>query len=84
MWEVTRVGGMDPRNAEGSITTGTPVEVFVDYEQDWTQGFEVAEVASDGYRLRRVGDGQVLPAVVPVDHVRRPYGPGPNRPFGCL
>jgi hypothetical protein len=35
------------------------------------RGFEVAEVVDDGYRLKRLSDGTVLPADFTVDEVRR-------------
>ena len=40
---------------------GTSVEVRDRFEQDWTAGFEIAAVTPQGYRIRRVSDGSVLP-----------------------
>lgn len=44
---------------------GTKVEVRRRFDQHWAKGFEVADHADDGYRLRRLSDGEVLP--VPFD-----------------
>ena len=37
---------------------------------DWTTGFKVAEVLSDGYRIRRLSDGHSFPDVFAFDDVR--------------
>lgn len=37
---------------------------------DWTSGFTVAEVLSDGYRIERLSDGHTFPDVFPFDEVR--------------
>ncbi|MBS1838613.1 MAG: hypothetical protein JST64_13055 [Actinobacteria bacterium] len=49
---------------------GTVVEVHCRFDQRWTTGFTVVEVADDGYRLRRTSDGAVLPAWFPREQVR--------------
>ena len=43
------------------IVPGTEVEVQGRYDNRWTSGFRVADVADGGYRLRREVDGVVLP-----------------------
>ena len=43
------------------LKPGTRVEVRRRFDQSWTHGFEVAEVLSSCYRLRRISDGRVLP-----------------------
>jgi hypothetical protein len=41
------------------------------FDQRWARGFEVAEaVDGDGYKLRRLSDGSVLPAEFAEDDVR--------------
>lgn len=40
---------------------GTRVEVRRRFDQHWAKGFEVAAHDDDGYRLKRLSDGQVLP-----------------------
>jgi len=36
----------------------------------WTSGFAVAEVLADGYRLRRIWEGDLLDGVTPFEDVR--------------
>jgi hypothetical protein len=40
---------------------GDRVEVHTRFDGSWCDGFEVAELAPDGYRIRRVSDGALLP-----------------------
>ncbi len=40
---------------------GTRVEVRRRFDQHWAKGFEVADHGDDGYRLKRLSDGEVLP-----------------------
>ena len=58
------------------LEPGARVEVRRRFDQSWARGFEVAEVVDDGYRVRRLSDGSVLPVVfhdgeVRVEHARR-------------
>ena len=55
----------DPMAAAPLFPVGTKVEVRRRFDQQWAKGFEVADHADDGYRLRRLSDGEVLP--VPFD-----------------
>ena len=50
---------------------GTRVEVRVAYDGRWSKGFEICDGDDDGYRLRRLSDGSVLPRRFPDDAVRR-------------
>lgn len=50
---------------------GTRVEVQSRFDRSWGRGFEVAEVVDGGYRIRRLSDGSVLPAVFSDDEVRK-------------
>ncbi|HZN14612.1 MAG TPA: hypothetical protein VFB78_10120 [Acidimicrobiales bacterium] len=53
------------------LEPGTRVEVRRKFDQRWARGFEVAEaIKDDGYRLRRLSDGSVLPADFAEDDVR--------------
>jgi hypothetical protein len=50
------------------------IEVRCSFEGTWSPGFEIAEVmlGNDdvvGYRLRRMSDGAILPAVFPVEDI---------------
>lgn len=55
---------------------GTRVEVRVRYDGTWSPGFEVAGIEDDGYRIKRMTDGTVLPSLFGDDEVRRE----PSRP----
>ena len=52
------------------LEPGTKVEVRRRFDQHWSRGFEVADALDDGYRLKRLSDGSVLPAVFDEDEVR--------------
>jgi hypothetical protein len=47
-----------------------PVEVRTQYTGTWAPGFEIADETCDGYRLRRVSDGVLLPRHFHADEVR--------------
>jgi transcriptional regulator with XRE-family HTH domain len=55
---------------ESVVPIGTAVMVRTHYLGSWVSGFEIAELAANGYRLRRVSDGSVLGVVVAFDDVR--------------
>ncbi|MEY2570021.1 MAG: hypothetical protein QOE63_371 [Acidimicrobiaceae bacterium] len=43
------------------MDVGDQVEVHTTFNDAWVRGFEIAEVANAGYRVRRVSDGVLLP-----------------------
>jgi hypothetical protein len=45
------------------VSAGTRVEVVNRFTASWSRGFVVAEVLESGYRVERLSDGCVLPAV---------------------
>jgi hypothetical protein len=47
-----------------------PVDVWIPYTGEWRSGFAIEGRSDDGFRLRRLSDGTVLPAPVPEDRVR--------------
>ena len=53
-----------------TLTCGMPVEVRNHFISSWSDGFEVADVRGDGYRVRRVSDRVELPATFAPDEVR--------------
>ena len=61
---------MDP-NARAPLAAGTAVDVRNRYQGTWVRGFEVAESTEEGYRLRRLSDGTVLPELFSRDDIRR-------------
>jgi hypothetical protein len=68
--EPARNGRLD---ANGHRRPGTAVEVRSRFDGGWCHGFEVAEAldtaAGVAYRVRRVSDGAVLPALFRPDEV---------------
>jgi hypothetical protein len=65
--------GADPTTegtSDGTLDVGTKVYVRDRYQGQWSGGFDVAEVCSTGYRIRRISDGQIFPDVFPFDDVR--------------
>lgn len=51
---------------------GTRVEVRSTFDGSWVGGFEIVDVEDDeGYRLKRLSDGDILPTVFPADAIRR-------------
>jgi hypothetical protein len=52
-------------------TVGTKVEVRTRFDGTWSQGFEIADVEDDGYRIKRMTDGTVLPSLFHRHEVRR-------------
>lgn len=53
-----------------TLRVGVKVCVWNHFLNRWSGGFEVAEVVSFGYRLRRVSDGQVFGDVFAFDDVQ--------------
>ena len=61
--------------APGAVLDGGRIEVRSRFGNRWVDGFAIhevilGEVGAVGYRLRRVADGFVLPAVFPEEDVR--------------
>jgi hypothetical protein len=53
-----------------ALAVGTPVDVRSRYVGAWSRGFEVAESVKQGYRVRRLSDGSILPDVFASEDVR--------------
>ena len=49
------------------LAVGTSVEVRGHCSGEWSGGFEIAETAHDGYRVRRLSDRYLLPVTF-LDH----------------
>lgn len=54
-----------------AMALGTKVEVRNGFDGSWSRGFEVAAADEEGYRLRRLSDGSVLPRSFPDEAVRQ-------------
>jgi hypothetical protein len=57
----------EPRPA---LAVGTAVEVRNRFCASWSDDFEIAERAGNGYRVKRRSDGYVLPTVFGAGEVR--------------
>jgi hypothetical protein len=57
--------------ADEQLSPGDKVEVRSRFNAQWARGFEVVDVTDNGVRVRRVSDGEVLPAEFREDDVRR-------------
>jgi hypothetical protein len=57
--------------SDDSLTVGTPVDVRNRFVGAWSSGFEIAESVSDGFRIRRLSDGSILPDVFAGEDVRQ-------------
>jgi len=53
----------------GVLPVGEQVDVWCRSYRSWVAGFEIAEVTPDGYVIRRLSDGSILPVVFPADEV---------------
>ena len=55
------------------LSVGDHVQVFSAFERTWVPGFAVAALLpdEDGYRLRRLSDGSLLPGTTGDDDLRR-------------
>ncbi len=61
-----------PREAaRPALEPGTKVEVRTGFDRSWAAGFEIDEVTSTGYRVRRSSDDQVLPVAIDSGDVRK-------------
>lgn len=61
----------DLNSFEELIKPGTRCEVRRRFDDSFAKGFEVAEVIADGYRVRRLSDGSVLPVVFAPEDLRK-------------
>jgi hypothetical protein len=62
---------IDTRMARAELRVGTRVDVRTRYELGrWAPGFTIAEVRSDGFRIRRASDGAVLNETIHADELR--------------
>lgn len=68
----TMITATSPFNASVThqVHPGTSVEVLSSFSGRWVPGFDVVEVAEQGYRLRRRSDHAVLPVWFGPDEVR--------------
>ncbi|MFZ0667865.1 MAG: hypothetical protein WAM97_19110 [Acidimicrobiales bacterium] len=53
-----------------TFAVGTAVDVRNRYIGSWSRGFEVAGLVEQGYMIRRLSDGSVLPEALSFDEVR--------------
>ena len=53
-----------------ALAEGDKVEVRKRFDAQWARGFEVAAINDDGFRVRRLSDGEELPVTFGEDEVR--------------
>jgi hypothetical protein len=53
-----------------AFAVGTSVDVKNRYVGSWSSGFEIAGHVEDGYVIRRLSDGSILPDSLSYDEVR--------------
>jgi len=53
------------------ITPGTRVQVRRKFDDKWATGFEVAEATAEGYRVRRMSDGELIPVLIAEEDLRK-------------
>jgi hypothetical protein len=54
-----------------TLSAGDKVEVRRKFDAQWAKGFEVAEATENGFRVRRVSDGEILPVEFPERDLRK-------------
>ena len=52
------------------LEVGDKVEVRRRFDAQWSRGFEIVSVSDEGYTLKRMSDGEVLPVTFALDDVR--------------
>ena len=67
---------MNPDNPLG-LVVGDVIEVRTRFNDSWCQGFEIAQVLPDGYRVLRTHDNALLPEMTGADDVRSPRTTSP-------
>jgi hypothetical protein len=65
------MSAMDPAETGDSLEPGMRVEVRSRFDARWARGFEIVAMTEGGYRLRRLSDGEELPAEFAFEDVRR-------------
>ena len=63
--------GFRDQSSRTDFTVGTAVEVRGRFRAEWSRGFQVAETTHDGYWVRRLSDGYVIPVEFLDRDVRR-------------
>ena len=52
------------------LVPGSLVEVWIQLNKSWANGYRIADVTSDGYLIERTSDGTTLPEPIAVGSVR--------------
>ncbi|WP_421120358.1 hypothetical protein ACE2AJ_03285 [Aquihabitans daechungensis] len=52
------------------MNVGDPVEVHTQFNDSWADGFEIAAQVPEGYRVRRLADGALLPGYTSEEDIR--------------
>ncbi len=60
----------EPAESPG-LPPGTRVQVRRKFDDKWATGFEVAEATTQGYRVRRMSDGELIPVPIAEEDLRK-------------
>jgi hypothetical protein len=60
----------EPYSVRARLRAGTRVEVATHFTGSWTGGFEVVGLDPNGYHVRRLSDGAVIPNGFDLSEVR--------------
>lgn len=55
---------------QNMLIPGRRVELWIQLDKSWADGYEIADLTADGYLIRRMTDDSVLPQTFPVGSVR--------------
>jgi hypothetical protein len=55
------------------MSPGARVEVFSTFSASWVRGFAIASTVNNGYQVRRLSDGTVLPKTFVSRELRAVY-----------
>jgi hypothetical protein len=61
---------MDDSAEVVELEIGSHVEVRDRYQGTWSRGFEISAIEENGYRIKRISDGAILPGIFSTDEVR--------------
>jgi len=58
------------RQQSVEVEVGDRIEVHTKFSDSWVGGFEIAAIIPEGYRVRRLSDGSLLPGYTSDADVR--------------
>jgi hypothetical protein len=61
---------MDDSAEAVELKIGLHVEVRDRYQGTWSRGFEISAIEDNGYRIKRISDGAILPGTFSTEEIR--------------